>query len=135
MSNFTYWKGVADAAVGVILLTRPEIIYHSVIAKLLNRLSGLRLPNPYPTSEGEISSQHAVAIIVSSSSDTSNHHQRDHTYISTGYRRRSRSCASEQRPPLHTGLGRHECSLVDPCAWYRPLQAAPCDERTFDDGH
>ncbi|KAH7391708.1 hypothetical protein BKA66DRAFT_458310 [Pyrenochaeta sp. MPI-SDFR-AT-0127] len=64
MSTFTFWKGFADAAVGVILLTKPEIIYHSAVAKALNRLSGLRLPNPHPTSPGEISSQHAVAIMV-----------------------------------------------------------------------
>lgn len=64
MSAFAYWKGVADAAVGIILLTKPEIIYHSVVARTLNRISGLRLPNPYPTAEGEISSQHAVAIMV-----------------------------------------------------------------------
>lgn len=65
MSTFAYWKGIADAAVGVILLTKPEIIYHSVVARSLNRISGLRLPNPYPTAQGEISSQHAVAIMVS----------------------------------------------------------------------
>jgi hypothetical protein len=66
MSSFTFWKGFADAAVGVILLVKPEIIYHSSVAKALNRLSGLRLPNPYPTSEDAISSQHAVAIMVCS---------------------------------------------------------------------
>lgn len=66
MATFTYWKGVADAASGIILLTKPELIYHSVVAKFLNRISGLRLPNPHPTAEGEISSQHAVAIMVSS---------------------------------------------------------------------
>jgi len=64
MSAFTFWKGLADAAVGVILLTKPEIIYHSAVAKALHRFSGLRLPNPHPTSAGEISSQHAVAIMV-----------------------------------------------------------------------
>ena len=64
MTTFTYWKGIADAATGVILLLKPEIIYHSFIAKFLNRISGLRLPNPYPKAEGEISSQHAVAIMV-----------------------------------------------------------------------
>jgi hypothetical protein len=64
MSRFTFWKGFADAIVGVILLTKPEVIYHSVAAKALHRLSGLRLPNPWPTAEGEISSQHAVAIMV-----------------------------------------------------------------------
>ncbi|KAF2624429.1 hypothetical protein BU25DRAFT_413654 [Macroventuria anomochaeta] len=64
MTTFAYWKGVADAATGVILLTKPEIIYHSSVAKFLNRISGLRLPNPYPTANGEISAQHAVAIMV-----------------------------------------------------------------------
>ncbi|ORY11448.1 hypothetical protein BCR34DRAFT_565370 [Clohesyomyces aquaticus] len=64
MSSFTFWKGFADAAVGVILLAKPEIIYHSAVAKALNRLSGLRLPNPYPTTEDGVSAQHAVAIIV-----------------------------------------------------------------------
>lgn len=64
MTTFTYWKGIADAVTGVILLTKPEIIYHSVVAKFMSRVSGLRLPNPYPTAEGEISSQHAVAIMV-----------------------------------------------------------------------
>ncbi|KAH6906407.1 hypothetical protein BKA70DRAFT_1287453 [Coprinopsis sp. MPI-PUGE-AT-0042] len=64
MSTFTFWKGFGDAAVGIILLTKPEIIYHSALARALNRLSGLRLPNPHPTVPGEISSQHAVAIMV-----------------------------------------------------------------------
>ncbi|OAL53419.1 hypothetical protein IQ07DRAFT_641807 [Pyrenochaeta sp. DS3sAY3a] len=64
MSTFTFWKGAADAAVGVILLAKPEIIYHSFAAKALSRLSGLRLPNPYPTAAGEVSAQHAVAIMV-----------------------------------------------------------------------
>lgn len=64
MSSFTYWKGVADAAVGVILLTKPELIYESTLAKFSSQASGLRLPNPHPTAEGEISSQHAVAIMV-----------------------------------------------------------------------
>ncbi|KAF2013601.1 hypothetical protein BU24DRAFT_424599 [Aaosphaeria arxii CBS 175.79] len=64
MSKFTFWKGFADAAVGVILLTKPELIYHSAVAKTLHRLSGLRLPNPHPTAEDAISSQHAVAIMV-----------------------------------------------------------------------
>lgn len=64
MSTFTFWKGFADAAVGVILLAKPEVIYHSAVAKAINRLSGLRLPNPFPTAPGEISSQHAVAIMV-----------------------------------------------------------------------
>jgi hypothetical protein len=66
MATFTFWKGVADTVVGIILLTKPEIIYHSAVAKLLNRVSGLRLPNPHPTAEGEISSQHAVAIMARS---------------------------------------------------------------------
>jgi hypothetical protein len=61
---FMFWKGFADAAVGVILLMKPKIIYHSAVAKALHRFSGLRLPNPHPTSPGEISSQHAVAILV-----------------------------------------------------------------------
>ncbi|KAJ8117975.1 hypothetical protein OPT61_g951 [Boeremia exigua] len=64
MTTFTFWKGVADAATGIILLTKPEMIYHSSVAKILNRLSGLRLPNPHPTAEGEVSSQHAIAIMV-----------------------------------------------------------------------
>jgi hypothetical protein len=64
MTTFTYWKGVADVATGVVLLTKPEIIYHSVVAKFLNQISGLRLPNAHPTAEGEVSSQHAVAIMV-----------------------------------------------------------------------
>lgn len=64
MSRFTFWKGSADAVVGVILLIKPEIIYHSAVAKALNALSGLRLPNPYPTAEDAVSSQHAVAIMV-----------------------------------------------------------------------
>ncbi|KAF1924389.1 uncharacterized protein M421DRAFT_424839 [Didymella exigua CBS 183.55] len=64
MTTLTYWKGIADAATGVILLTKPEIIYHSAVAKFLKKVSGLRLPNPHPTAEGEISSQHAVAIMV-----------------------------------------------------------------------
>ncbi|KAF2647300.1 hypothetical protein K491DRAFT_723560 [Lophiostoma macrostomum CBS 122681] len=64
MSRFTFWKGFADAAVGVILLTKPELIYHSSAAKALHRLSGLRLPNPYPVAEDALSSQHAVAIMV-----------------------------------------------------------------------
>jgi hypothetical protein len=68
MSTFTFWLGIADAAVGTILLTKPEIIYHSALARLLNRASGLRLPNPYATAGGEVSAQHAVAIIVCSSS-------------------------------------------------------------------
>lgn len=64
MSTFTFWKGFADAAVGTLLLTKPEIIYHSAVAQALHRLSGLRLPNPHPTAPGEVSSQHAVAIMV-----------------------------------------------------------------------
>lgn len=64
MTTFTYWKGVADVATGVVLLTKPEIIYHSVVARFLNEISGLRLPNAHPTAEGEVSSQHAVAIMV-----------------------------------------------------------------------
>ena len=64
MTTFTYWKGVADVATGVVLLTKPEIIYHSVVARFLNEISGLRLPNAHPTTEGEVSSQHAVAIMV-----------------------------------------------------------------------
>lgn len=64
MSTFSFWLGIADAAVGTIVLTKPEIIYHSALAKLLNRVSGLRLPNPYATAGGEISAQHALAIIV-----------------------------------------------------------------------
>ena len=67
MSTFSFYLGVADAAVGTIVLTKPEIIYHSALAKLLNRASGLRLPNPYATAGGEVSAQHAVAIIVRSS--------------------------------------------------------------------
>ena len=66
MSRLAFWKGLADAATGVILLLKPEIIYHSAVAKALHQLSGLRLPNPYPVAEGERSSQHAVAIMVSS---------------------------------------------------------------------
>lgn len=64
MSTFTFWKGFADAAVGVILLVKPEVIYHSAVAKALHRLSGLRLPNPHPIAPGEVSSQHAVTIMV-----------------------------------------------------------------------
>jgi hypothetical protein len=64
MSRFTFWKGFADAAVGVILLTKPEIIYHSAVAKALHHISGLRLPNPHPESADAISAQHAVAIMV-----------------------------------------------------------------------
>ncbi|KAF3044616.1 hypothetical protein E8E12_003924 [Didymella heteroderae] len=64
MSTFAFWLGIADAAVGTVVLTKPEIIYQSPVAKLLNRVSGLRLPNAHPTAEGEISSQHAVAIIT-----------------------------------------------------------------------
>ena len=64
MTTFTYWKGVADVATGVVLLTKPEIIYHSAVAKFLNQISGLRLPNAHPTAEGEVSSQHAVTIMV-----------------------------------------------------------------------
>ncbi|KAH7063781.1 hypothetical protein BKA63DRAFT_181948 [Paraphoma chrysanthemicola] len=63
MSNFTFYKGLADALVGVILLTKPELIYHSAVAKALHRASGLRLPNPYPEGDA-VSSQHAVAIMV-----------------------------------------------------------------------
>ena len=61
MSYFTFWKGFADVAVGIILLTKPELVYHSVLAKALHKLSGLRIPSPYPVSEDAISSQHAVA--------------------------------------------------------------------------
>lgn len=64
MSTFTFWKGFADAAVGVALLVKPEIIYHSAVSKALSQVSGLRLPNAYPTAPGEVSSQHAVAIMV-----------------------------------------------------------------------
>ncbi|KAF2003540.1 hypothetical protein P154DRAFT_532277 [Amniculicola lignicola CBS 123094] len=64
MSQFTFWKGFADAAVGVVLLTKPEIVYHSAVAKALHKLSGLRLPNPHPASEDAVSAQHAVAIMV-----------------------------------------------------------------------
>lgn len=64
MSRFVFWKGAADAAIGIILLAKPEIIYHSVAAKALSQLSGLRLPNPCPTAEDAISSQHAVAIMA-----------------------------------------------------------------------
>ena len=67
MSTFTFWLGVADATVGTIVLTKPEIIYQSALAKLLSRLSGLQLPNAHPTAGGEVSAQHAVAIIVRSS--------------------------------------------------------------------
>lgn len=67
MSTFTFWLGVVDAAVGTIVLTKPEIVYHSALAKLLSRVSGLQLPNPHATAGGEISAQHAVAIIVRSS--------------------------------------------------------------------
>jgi hypothetical protein len=66
MTTITYWKGVADVATGVVPLKKPETIYHSVVAKFLNQISGLRLPNAYPTAEGEVSLQHAVAIMVSS---------------------------------------------------------------------
>ncbi len=33
MTTFTYWKGIADVATGIVLLTKPEIIYHSSVAK------------------------------------------------------------------------------------------------------
>jgi hypothetical protein len=65
MSRFTFWKGFADAVTGVILLTKPEIIYHSFVAKGLHRISGLRVPSPYPESADGRSAQHAVAIMVS----------------------------------------------------------------------
>lgn len=64
MSRFTFWKGFADAVVGVILVIKPELIYESKISKALARLSGLRLPNPYPSSEDAISSQHALVTMV-----------------------------------------------------------------------
>ncbi|KAH7076157.1 hypothetical protein FB567DRAFT_535585 [Paraphoma chrysanthemicola] len=63
MSKFTFYKGLADALVGVVLLIKPEIIYHSAVARALHRVSGLRLPNPYPEGDA-VSSQHAVAIMV-----------------------------------------------------------------------
>jgi len=65
MSRFTFWKGFADVVSGVILLTKPEIIYHSFVAKGLHRVSGLRMPNPYPESADGRSAQHVVAIMVS----------------------------------------------------------------------
>ena len=64
MSQFTFYKGLADSAVGVVLLTKPQLIYHSTIARFLHERSGLRLPNPNPSNVETLSAQHAVAIMV-----------------------------------------------------------------------
>ncbi|KAF2245553.1 hypothetical protein BU26DRAFT_521978 [Trematosphaeria pertusa] len=64
MSRFTFYKGLADSLVGVILLAKPELIYDSAVARWLHGISGLRLPNPYPDSLDTVSAQHAVAIMV-----------------------------------------------------------------------
>ncbi|KAH7379427.1 hypothetical protein DE146DRAFT_318221 [Phaeosphaeria sp. MPI-PUGE-AT-0046c] len=64
MSTFTFLKGLADSVVGIILLTKPAIIYHSAVARFLHERSGLRLPNPDPSSLETLSAQHAVAIMV-----------------------------------------------------------------------
>lgn len=65
MSTFTFLKGLADSVVGIILLTKPAIIYHSAVARFLHERSGLRLPNPNPNSLETLGAQHAVAIMVS----------------------------------------------------------------------
>ncbi|OAK96991.1 hypothetical protein IQ06DRAFT_296217 [Phaeosphaeriaceae sp. SRC1lsM3a] len=64
MSTFTFLKGLADSVVGIILLTKPAIIYHSAVARFLHERSGLRLPNPNPSSLETLGAQHAVAIMV-----------------------------------------------------------------------
>lgn len=81
MATFTYWKGVADVATGVVLLTKPEIIYYSVVAKFLNQVSGLRLPNAHPTAEGQVSSQHAVAIMVCSQNSCALQYRHDRSQV------------------------------------------------------
>lgn len=133
MSIFTFWKGFADAAVGVILLQKPEIIYHSVVAKALNRVSGLRLPNPHPTSPGEISSQHAVAIMVL----LFDYRKRPKLQLLTclGYCGWCRSYACQQEPKRHSCFRPHECTLVYICFRNCTIQASSCNKCIAHDRH
>jgi hypothetical protein len=64
MSRFVFWKGAADTAVGVILLTKPELIYHSRLSLALSRLSGLRPANAHPSNEDAISAQTGIALMT-----------------------------------------------------------------------
>ena len=64
MSRFVFWKGIADAVTGVILLTKPEVIYHSGLNRELSRLSGLRTANPHPSNTDAISAQTSLALMV-----------------------------------------------------------------------
>ena len=122
MPRFACWKGVADAATGIILLTKPEIIYYSSGAKLLNRMSGLRLPNPHPTAAGEISSQYAVAIMVRIVNLFSYARPCIDALDLPDYHCRPGPRSSKQRPTFDTGAGRHECSMIGSRARYSCVQ-------------